>query len=126
METGPDYKRSKNHVYENGTPVFFLDSVYFLSFSLCRLPEAFGLTVAKSLYPHYFNNEEDLDYIGSLRDVSYYRVNEMGEEEMSEFLECYEMQEPPFDNRSVLEQNCQNDVKVLRRPAECFDENSCK
>jgi len=36
----------------------FLDSVSFLPFPLRRLPEAFGLTVAKSWYPHYFNTEE--------------------------------------------------------------------
>jgi len=33
----------------------FLDSVIILPFPLCRLPEAYGLTVAKSWYPHYFN-----------------------------------------------------------------------
>jgi len=41
----------------------FLDSVSFLPFPLRTLPEAFGLTVAKSWYPHYFNTEENLDYI---------------------------------------------------------------
>ena len=68
----------------------FLDSVSFLPFTLRRLPEAFDLTVAKSWYPHYFNAEENLDYIGPLPNVSYYGVNEMGEEDWSEFLECYE------------------------------------
>jgi len=40
----------------------FLDSVSFLPFPLRSLPKAFGLTVAKSCYPHYFNVEENLDY----------------------------------------------------------------
>ena len=82
----------------------FLDIVSFLPFPLRRPPEAFGLTVTISWYPHYFNTEENLDYIGSIPDVSYYGVNEMGEGERSEFLEWYETQEPPFENRSVLEE----------------------
>ena len=56
----------------------FLDSVSFLPFPLRRLPEAFGLTFAKSLYLHYFNTEENLDYIGPLPDVSHYGVNKVG------------------------------------------------
>jgi len=63
--------------------MLFLESVSFLPFSLRWLSEAFGLTVAKSWYPHYFNTEENLDYIGPLPDVSYYGVNEMGEGERS-------------------------------------------
>jgi len=63
----------------------FLDSVSFLPFPLRRLPEAFGVTFAKSWYLHYSNTEENLDYIGPLPDVSLYGVNEMGEGERSEF-----------------------------------------
>jgi len=69
-----------------------LDSVSFLPIPLRRLPEAFGLTVSKSWYPHYFTTEENLVFIGCLPDVSYYGVNEMGERERSEFLEWYETQ----------------------------------
>ena len=36
----------------------FVDGVFFPHIPLHRLPEAFGLTVAKSWYPHYFNTEE--------------------------------------------------------------------
>jgi len=57
----------------------FLDSVSFHPFPLRKLPEALGLTASKSWYPHYFNTEENLYYIGPIPDVSYYGVNEMGE-----------------------------------------------
>jgi len=119
METVPDYERSKNHVSENGTPGF-LDSMSFLPFPLRRLPEAFRLTVAKSWYPHYFNSEENLDYIGPLPDVSHYGEHEIGEGERSEFLEWYEMHQPQFDNRHVLEKYCQDDVTVLRQACRVF------
>ena len=55
----------------------FLDSVSFLPCSLRKLPEAFVLTARKSWYPHYFNTEENQDYVGTIPDVSYYGVNEM-------------------------------------------------
>ena len=98
----------------------FLDSVSFIPFLLSRLPEAFGLTVAKSWFTHYFNTEENLDYIGPLPDVSYYWVDEMGEAEWSEYLKWYKKQEPPFDNRRELEQYSQDDVRSWGSRAECF------
>jgi len=68
----------------------FLDSVFFLSCALRKLHESFGVTATKSWYPHYFNTEENLDYLGPIHDVSYYGVNEMSEEERREFLVWYE------------------------------------
>jgi hypothetical protein len=50
--------------------LLFLDSVSFLACSLRKLPEAFDITVSKSWYPHYFNTEENLDYVGAIPDVS--------------------------------------------------------
>jgi hypothetical protein len=57
----------------------FLDSVSFLLRALRKLPEAFGLQDTKSWYSHYFNTEENLDYVGSMPDKLYYGVDEMGE-----------------------------------------------
>jgi len=36
---------------------------------------------SKLWYSHYFNTEENLDYIGPIPDTKYYGVNDMGEEE---------------------------------------------
>jgi len=47
----------------------FLDSVSFFPFHLRKLPEAFRLTASKSWYPHCFNTEGNLDYIGPIHDV---------------------------------------------------------
>ena len=64
----------------------FLNSVSFLPCALPKLPEAFGLSASKSWYPHYFNTEENLNYVGPIPDVSCYGVNEISEEERKEFL----------------------------------------
>jgi len=64
----------------------FLDSVSFFPCALRKLPEAFVLTASKSWLRHYFNTEENLDYIGPIPSVSYYGVNEMGVEHRSDYL----------------------------------------
>ena len=93
----------------------FIDSVCFLPFPLRKLSSAFGHTVSKSSYPHYFNKEETLNYVGPIPDVSYYDV-EMSDTERTEFLEWYEGQRPvSFDNKRVLESYCQDEVTVLKQ-----------
>jgi len=91
----------------------FLDSVSFLPCALGKLPEALGLDVTKSWYPHYFN-KDNLDYVSPMSDISYYGVDEMSGGESIEFLAWYERQKfEPFDNRRVLELYCQDDVTNL-------------
>jgi len=51
----------------------FLDSISFLPFASRKLPEAFGLTVAKSWYPHYFNTRANLAYVGKIRHIVLWR-----------------------------------------------------
>ena len=64
----------------------FLESVSFLNVAPRKLPESFGLTVAKSWYPDYFNMLANLDYVGNIPDKQYYGVDEMSASEKSEFL----------------------------------------
>jgi len=98
-----------------------LDSISFLPCPLRKLTEVYSLTTSKSWYPHYFNTKENLDYIGPIPDVSYYGVNEMGEQERQEFLAWYESQKSElFDNRRVLENYCQDDVTILRQACRVF------
>jgi len=101
----------------------FLDRVSFLPCSLRKRSEAFALTASKSWYPHYFNTEENLEYVGPNSDASYYGANEMSESECKNFLVWYEIQKKKgalFDNRCVLETYCQDDVTVLRQACRVF------
>jgi hypothetical protein len=85
----------------------FLDSVSFIPCPLRKLPEAFGISPSKSWYPHYFNTEENLDYVVAMPDVSYYGADEMGDSERKDFLAWYEGQQASSaicDNRRVLKQ----------------------
>jgi hypothetical protein len=66
--------------------------------------------------PHYFNTEENLNYVGPIPGVSYYGVKEMSDAERTEVVEWYEGQKSKiFDNMHVHESYCQDDVNVLRQ-----------
>jgi len=98
-----------------------LDSVSFLRFALRKLPEAFGLSASKSLYAHYFNTVENLNYLGPIPDISYNGAKEIGEEERRLFLVWYKSQRSEtFQNRRVLESYCQDDITVLRQVCRVF------
>jgi hypothetical protein len=100
----------------------YLDSASYLPMTLRKLPEAFGLSVNKSSYPHYFNMKRNLDYVAPMPGIEYFGVNEMAESERSEFLASYAQQKDDvFDNRQVLEQYCQDDVTVLREVCQYSD-----
>ena len=77
MEARTYYEWSQEFKYENGAFSIFGQRV-LPSVCTAKLPEAFGLQAAKSWYPHYFNTEENLDYVGPMPDISYYVVDEMG------------------------------------------------
>ena len=105
----------------------FLDSVSFLPCALRKLAEAFGLSAAKSQYPHYFNTVENLKYVGPIPCISYYGVNEMREEERREFLIWYGSQRSEtFDNRYDLETYCEDDITVLSQACRVVGANSCR
>ena len=99
----------------------FIDSVSYLPMPLRKLPEAFGLSVTKSWYPHYFNTNTNLNYVGPIPDVSYYGVDEMSISERGEYMTWYEGKKNRFfDNKLVLEKYCQDDVAVLRQACQIF------
>jgi hypothetical protein len=99
----------------------FLDSISYLPMALRKLPEAFGLSATKSLYPHLFNTKANLNYVGSIPDMIQYGVTEMGVAERKEFTSWYDAQKDKvLDNRRVLEQYCQDDVTVLRQACQIF------
>jgi hypothetical protein len=99
----------------------FLDSASYLPMPLRQLPEAFGVTVTKSWYPHYFNTQTNLDYIGPMPDIAYFGDDEMKEEERREFMTWYEeRRDEVFHNRRVLEQYSQDDVTVMREACQIF------
>jgi hypothetical protein len=56
----------------------FLDSASYLPMPLRKLPEAFGLSMNKSRYQHYFNTKKNLDCVGPMPGIEYLGANEIG------------------------------------------------
>jgi len=59
----------------------FYFSISYLPMALRKLPEAFGLTASKSWYPHYFNTQANLNYVGAIPGIEHYVVDQMNESE---------------------------------------------
>jgi hypothetical protein len=77
---------------------------------------AFGLSSSKSRFPHYFNTEANLDYVGPIPDIQYFGDDEMSEGERKDLFSWYnDKKDKVFDCCRVLEQYCQDDVTVLRQ-----------
>jgi len=76
--------------------MLFIDSVSYLLMPLRKLPEAVGLQVNKSWYPHYFNTSTNLNYVGPIPDVLYFGVDEMGISERREFMTRYDDEKTVF------------------------------
>ena len=64
-----------------------IDSICFLPFPFRKLSGAFGVTPTKVWYSHCFNKKENLNYVGSIPDASYYYGDEMNAGEIAEFLQ---------------------------------------
>jgi len=85
--------------------------------------EAFGLTASKSWYPHYFNTEGNLDYVGPIPDASYYGVNEMSESERRDFFVWYEIQVLCSITDACWKRIAKMMSRSYGKRAECLDES---
>jgi len=88
---------------------------------LRKLPDSFGFSVTKSWYPHFFNTQANLNYVGPIPDASQFGADEMGESERKEFLAWFDTQKDKvFNNRHVFELYCQDDDTVLPQACQIF------
>lgn len=98
--------------------VRFLDSLSFFQQPLDSLPKTFGLDcalVAKGVFPHLFNTEENQDYVGRLPEVSYFAPELMKEKKRDEFMKWYEEnKDSVWKLKEELMKYCANDVSILR------------
>jgi len=84
--------------------MLFIYGVSYLPMPLRKLHEVFVLVATKSWFPHYFNKNTNLNYVGPIPDVSYFGVDEMSISERREFMTWYYVKKNKvFNNRLVLE-----------------------
>ena len=82
------------------------------------MPKAFGLKeLKKGYYPHFFNTEENQDYVGAYPEAKFYGPERMKTEERAKFLKWHEQKSKSgevFNNAQELEAYCVSDVQILR------------
>ena len=99
-----------------GLNIKVLDTLNFLPMKLAKFPKAFGLTeMKKGYFPHFFNKEENQDYIGPYPDKAYYGCDYMSTEDRTNFLKWYDgTEDKVFDFATQMREYCCSDTSILR------------
>ena len=96
----------------------FIDSLNFIPMALSQFPKTFGKTeLCKGYFPHFFNKEENQNYIGPIPGVDHYSPNMMKPEAREAFLAWHKEQVESnyeFNFREEIEKYCRSDVDILR------------
>ena len=103
----------------------FVDSLSFISIPLREFPKTFSLDeLAKGYFPHYFNTDENQNYIGKYPDKCYYGYSEFSSVDKVKFDEWYErVKNTEFNFRIEMDKYCNSDVDILRKGCLKFREN---
>ncbi|KAL9960246.1 hypothetical protein ACROYT_G033681 [Oculina patagonica] len=104
--------------------ITFKDSMCFLQMSLATFPKAFGLTEQKKgFFPHFFNTQENQNYVGSMPARDYYDPEGMSTARKAEFDKWYEervAENYEFHFRNELVDYCRSDVELLHEGCKVF------
>ena len=96
----------------------FIDSLNFISMALSQFPKTFGKTeLCKGYFPHFFNKEENQNYIGPIPDVDYYSPKTIKPQAREAFLAWHKEQVESnyvFNFREEIVKYCCSDVAILR------------
>lgn len=112
-------------VIMNGTKILsmevlglkFIDSYNYLPFALSKMPSAFGFEeMKKGYFPHFFNTEQNQNYVGPYPPASYYNPDDMTCSGRKAFYDWYRQQEGKlFDFQKEFVDYCISDVDILQR-----------
>ena len=98
----------------------FIDSLNFIPMALARFPKTFGQDeLCKGYFPHYFNKDENQEYVGPIPCQEDYGANYMKPEAREKFMTWHREQVDNnyvFDFRQEILKYCRSDVDIL---AEC-------
>ena len=112
-------------VIMNGTKILsmqaldlkFLDSYNYLPFALSKMPSAFGLTeLKKGYFPHFFNTEQNQNYVGPYPPASFYNPDDMTTAGRTAFYTWYQQQQGKiFNFQEEFLAYSVSDVDILQR-----------
>ena len=111
-------KTKKSHQFK--IRIKFIDSLNFIPMALAKFPKTFAQDeLCKGYFPHFFNKDENQEYVGPMPCQDDYGVNYMKPEARERFMAWYEEQVENnyvFDFRQEILKYCRSDVDIL---AEC-------
>ena len=111
-------KTKKSHQIK--LKIKFIDSLNFIPMALAKFPKTFAQPeMCKGYFPHFFNKDENQDYVGPIPCQDDYGVNYMKPEAREKFMTWHQEQVDNnyvFDFRHEILKYCRSDVDIM---AEC-------
>ena len=113
-------KTKTKEKHQFGIKIKFIDSLNFIPMALAKFPKTFSQPeMCKGYFPHFFNKDENQDYVGPIPCQDDYGVNFMMPEAREAFIAWHQEQVDNnyvFDFRHEILKYCRSDVDIL---AEC-------
>ena len=110
-------KTKKSHQF--GIRIKFIDSLNFIPMPLARFPKTFGQDeLCKGYFPHFFNKDENQEYVGPIPCQDDYGVNYMKPEAREKFMTWHQEQVDNnyvFDFQKEILKYCRSDVDILAK-----------
>ena len=104
----------------------FIDSLNFIPMALARFPKTFGQDeLCKGYFPHFFNKDENQDYVGPIPCQDDYGVNYMKPEAREKFMTWHQEQVDNnyvFDFQNEILKYCRSDVDILAQCCKLYRE----
>ena len=101
-----------------------IDSMNFFPMALSNFPKTFGIhELKKGSFPHFFNTQQNQNYVGYMPDKSYYDPDGMSTSRKDEFHEWYDEKVSEryiFNFQHELLTYCQSDVRLLKQGCMTF------
>ena len=108
-------RTKKSHQF--GIRIKFIDSLNFIPMGLGKFPKTFAQPeLCKGYFPHFFNKDENQEYVGPIPCQNDYGVNSMKPEAREKFMTWHQEQvnnNYVFDFRHEILKYCRSDVDIL-------------
>ena len=102
-----------------GIKIRFIDSLNFIPMALAKFPKTFAQPeLCKGYFPHFFNKDENQDYVGPIPCQDDYGVNYKKPAEREAFMTWHQEQVDNnyvFDFRHEILKYCRSDVDILAK-----------
>ena len=117
-------KTKKSHQFK--IRIKFIDSLNFIPMALAKFPKTFGQDeLCKGYFPHFFNKDENQEYVGPIPCQDDYGVNYMKPEAREKFMTWHQEQVENnyvFDFQKEILKYCRSDVDILAKCCKLYRE----